>query len=119
MKQVPNETLNKIDTRFTSTERYLQYLEQAITKAISWTAFETNNESLWSRVRMEITDFLTSEWRIGHMQGTSPEQAFFARCDRTTMTQNDIDQGILICVIGVALVKPAEFSIIKVTQRTK
>lgn len=118
MKRVPNETLNKIDTRFSSTERYLQYLEQAIIKTISWAVFETNNESLWQKIRGQISEFLTSEWRSGHLQGTTSDEAFFVRCDRTTMTQNDIDQGILICVVGISLVKPAEFSIVKIAQRT-
>lgn len=117
MKRVPNETLNKIDTRFTSTERYLQYLEQAITKTISWAVFETNNESLWQKIRGQISEFLTSEWRSGHLQGTTSDEAFFVRSDRTCMTQADINKGRLICLIGVAVRKPAEFSTCKITQQ--
>ena len=61
-----------------------------------------------------ITNFLTVVWRNGALEGTSPEEAFFVRCDRTTMTQTDIDNGRLIVAIGVAPVKPAEFVIVRI-----
>jgi len=60
--------------------------------------------------------FLTTVWRNGALMGTKAEEAFFVKCDRTTMTQDDIDNGRLICIIGIAPVKPAEFVIFRITQ---
>jgi hypothetical protein len=80
--------------------------------------FEPNDDALWARVRSTVTDFLTTEWRSGKLQGATAEQAFFVRCDQTTMTQNDLDNGRLIMVIGVAPVKPAEFVIFNIGQWT-
>ena len=72
----------------------------------------------WARVRQTITNFLTTVWRNGALQGTTADEAFFVACDRTTMTQDDIDNGRLICVIGIAPVKPAEFVIFRIQQKT-
>ena len=63
-----------------------------------------------------IEDFLLVQWKSGALMGTKPEQAYFVRCDRTTMTQADIDNGRLICIIGIAPVKPAEFVIFQIGQ---
>ena len=70
------------------------------------------------RVIRSVSDFLTGLWRDGMLQGQTKEQAFFVRCDRTTMTQADIDNGRLIMVIGIAPVKPAEFVIFRIGQWT-
>ena len=78
--------------------------------------FEPNDERLWARVNQTITQFLVTEWRNGALMGTKPSEAFFVKVDRTTMTQNDIDNGRLICIIGLAVVKPAEFVIFRLTQ---
>jgi phage tail sheath protein FI len=76
--------------------------------------FELNAEPVWARVKRTITNFLTTAWRNGALEGTKPEEAFFVKCDATTMTQDDIDNGRLIVVIGVAPVRPAEFVIIRI-----
>jgi len=55
---------------------------------------------LWANIRGTIGDFLYNEWKNGALLGTKPEEAFFVRCDRTTMTQNDLDNGRLVCLIG-------------------
>jgi len=70
--------------------------------------FEPNGPRLWANIRQTVEDFLLVLWRDGALLGDKPEQAYFVRCDRTTMTQNDLDNGRLICLIGVAPVKPAE-----------
>ena len=80
--------------------------------------FEPNDEPLWARVRQTITNFLTTVWRSGALQGGKPDEAFFVKCDRSTMTQDDIDNGRLICLIGIAPVKPAEFVIFRIQQKT-
>jgi uncharacterized protein len=69
-------------------------------------------------VREEVEEFLRVQWLNGALLGTKPEEAYFVRCDRTTMTQNDLDNGRLICLVGVAPTKPAEFVIFRVGQWT-
>ena len=104
--------------KYLSVRRYFAYLEHSIDRGTQWAVFENNNEALWANVRRTIEDFLFNEWRNGALMGTKPEQAFFVRCDRSTMTQNDLDNGRLVCLIGVAVVKPAEFVIFRIGQWT-
>ena len=87
-----------------------------IDEGTQWVVFEPNNEKLWGRVIATVTAFLTRVWRDGALMGTKPEEAFFVKCDRTTMTQDDIDNGRLICIIGGAPVKPAEFVMFRIAQ---
>jgi len=98
--------------------RYIAYLMRSIRNGIEWAVFEPNTEALWAEVRSTITEFLIQEWRSGALVGAKPEEAFFVKCDRTTMTQDDIDNGRLICLIGVAPVHPAEFVIFRIGQWT-
>jgi phage tail sheath protein FI len=103
---------------YVNVRRLFIYLEHSIDKGTQWAVFEPNNERLWANVRNTIEDFLLVVWRTGALLGAKPEQAFFVRCDRTTMTQNDLDNGRLICLIGVAQTKPAEFVIFRIGQWT-
>jgi phage tail sheath protein FI len=103
---------------YVNVRRYLVYLEHSIDNGTQWAVFENNGPSLWARVTDSIESFLTSEFAEGNLLGTSPSNAFFVRCDRTTMTQNDLDNGRLICIIGVCLLKPAEFVIFRIGQIT-
>jgi phage tail sheath protein FI len=80
--------------------------------------FEPNAEPLWDRVRRSIESFLITVWRNGALMGVRQEEAFYVKCDRSTMTQDDIDNGRLICYIGIAPVKPAEFVIFRIHQWT-
>lgn len=102
--------------KYVNVRRLFLYLEESIDEGTQWVVFEPNNEKLWGRVKATITEFLTRAWRDGALIGTKAEEAFFVKCDRTTMTQDDIDNGRLICVIGVAPVKPAEFVIFRIAQ---
>ncbi len=102
--------------KYVNVRRTLIFLEASIYEGIRWAVFEPNDERLWVRVSEAIGDFLTTQWQSGALMGATPDKAFFVRCDRTTMTQDDIDNGRLICVIGVAPVKPAEFVIIRIGQ---
>jgi len=104
--------------KYVNVRRFITYLERSIDMGTQWTVFEPNTEHLWANVRQEISDFLVDIWRAGALQGNKPEQAFFVKCDRTTMTQDDIDNGRLICLVGVAVVKPAEFIIFRIGQWT-
>ncbi len=100
--------------KYVNVRRLLIYLEQSIERGLQWVVFEPNDAALWMAVRNSIENFLVGFWRAGGLQGTKPEEAFFVKCDRDTITQDDIDNGRLICVIGVAPVKPAEFVIIRI-----
>jgi phage tail sheath protein FI len=102
------------DYKYVPVRRLLLFIEKSIDRNMNWVVFEPNAEPLWTRVRLSITSFLTTVWRNGALEGVTADQAFFVNCDRTTMTQADIDNGRLICVVGVAAVKPAEFVIIRI-----
>jgi uncharacterized protein len=104
--------------KYISVRRYFAYLEHSIDRGTQWVVFENNGPQLWDNVRRTIEDFLLNEWKMGALLGDKPEQAYFVRCDRSTMTQNDLDNGRLICLIGVAVVKPAEFVIFRIGQWT-
>jgi phage tail sheath protein FI len=102
--------------KYINVRRLFLFLEESIDEGTQWVVFEPNDEKLWARVRQTITQFLTRVWKDGALMGTTPEEAFFVKCDRTTMTQDDIDNGRLIVLIGVAPVKPAEFVIFRIAQ---
>src|SRR5687768_12450618 len=104
--------------KYVSDRRYFNYLESSIDRGTQWAVFEPNGERLWANVRQTISDFLYNEWRNGALLGTTTDEAFFVRCDRSTMTQNDLDNGRLVCLIGVAIIKPAEFVIFRIGQKT-
>jgi hypothetical protein len=104
--------------KYVNIRRLFIFIEGSIERGLQWVVFEPNNEPLWIKARQSIEDFLFRLWRDGALVGTKPEQAFFVRCDRSTMTQNDLDNGRLICLIGVAAVKPAEFVILRIGWKT-
>ncbi len=104
--------------KYLNVRRLFLYIEGSIEQATQWVVFEPNNERLWARVKQSITQFLTTVWRDGALMGMTPDEAFFVKCDRTTMTQDDIDNGRLIVMIGIAPVKPAEFVIFRIAQWT-
>jgi uncharacterized protein len=103
---------------YINVRRLFIYLEHSIDKGTQWAVFEPNNQRLWANIRHTIEDFLRVTWKTGALMGTKPEEAYFVRCDRTTMTQNDLDNGRLIVLIGVAPTKPAEFVIFRIGQWT-
>lgn len=111
-------TSPKTTWRYVNVRRLFLYLEESIDEGTQWAVFEPNDETLWARVVQSVSNFLAGEWRNGALMGTTPEEAFYVRCDRTTMTQTDIDLGKLIVEVGVAPVKPAEFVIFRITQWT-
>jgi phage tail sheath protein FI len=102
------------DWKYVNVRRLLIFIEASIDRGLQWVVFEPNSEPLWARVQRTVANFLTVVWRDGALEGTKPEEAFFVRCDRTTMTQTDIDNGRLIVQVGVAPVKPAEFVIVRI-----
>ena len=104
--------------KYVNVRRYFAYLERTIEKGTQWAVFEPNGDQLWANVRRTVEDFLLNEWQSGALLGSKPEQAYFVRCDRSTMSQNDLDNGRLICQVGVAPIKPAEFVVFRVGQWT-
>lgn len=98
---------------------YVARLERSLEKATQFATSQPNGEDLWARVRHTIENSLLKEWKSGALVGDKSEQAYFVHCDRTTMTQDDIDNGRLVCEIGVAPLKPAEFVIIRIGQWTR
>jgi|HigsolmetaAR203D_1030402.scaffolds.fasta_scaffold03668_5 hypothetical protein len=104
--------------KYINVRRLFIFIEESIKAGTNWVVFEPNDERLWSRVHRTIDAFLTRVWRSGALQGSTPAEAFFIDISRNTMTQDDIDNGRLICVIGIAPVKPAEFVIFRITQKT-
>jgi phage tail sheath protein FI len=106
------------DWKYINVRRLFIFVEESIEEGTQWVVFEPNDEPTWARVRRSVTNFLYNIWRDGALQGQIPGEAFFVRCDRTTMTQTDIDNGKLIMEIGIAPVKPAEFVIFRIGQWT-
>ena len=103
---------------YINVRRLFIYLEHSIDRGTQWAVFEPNNEELWLKIRLTIEGFLYDVWRSGALLGARPEDAYFVRCDRSTMSQSDLDNGRLICLIGVAPTKPAEFVIFRIGQWT-
>jgi phage tail sheath protein FI len=104
--------------KYVNLRRYFAFLEHSVDRGTQWAVFEPNGEALWANVRRTIEDFLFDQWQNGALLGDKPEKAFFVRCDRSTMTQNDLDNGRLVCLIGVAPLRPAEFVIFRIGQWT-
>jgi phage tail sheath protein FI len=104
--------------KYVNVRRLFLFVEESIEEGSQWVVFEPNDEPLWAQVRRAISNFLVRVWKSGALMGVTQEEAFFVKCDRTTMTQDDIDNGRLVCYIGIAPVKPAEFVIFRFSQKT-
>ncbi|MEV4052784.1 phage tail sheath C-terminal domain-containing protein [Amycolatopsis sp. NPDC049688] len=105
--------------KYVNVRRLFLFLEESIDKGTRWVVFEPNDEALWALVRQTVSNFLTTVWRSGALAGTTAAEAFFVACDRTTMTEDDLANGRLVCVIGVAPVFPAEFVIFRIQQKAR
>ena len=105
--------------KYVNVRRLFLFLEESIDKGTQWVVFEPNGEPLWALVRQTVANFLGTVWRTGALAGTTPDEAFFVACDRTTMTEEDLENGRLVCVVGVAPVFPAEFVIFRIHQQTR
>lgn len=104
--------------KYVNIRRLFIFIEESIKANTNWAVFEPNDQALWTRVQRTISVFLNNMWRNGSLAGGSADEAFFVNIGRNTMSQDDIDNGRLVCVIGVAPVKPAEFVIFRITQNT-
>ena len=104
--------------KYLNVRRYFNYLERSIDEGTRWVVFEPNGPALWDTVRRTVEGFLLTEWKGGSLAGRKPEEGFYVRCDESTMTFDDLDQGRLICLVGVAALRPAEFVIFRFSQWT-
>jgi phage tail sheath protein FI len=106
------------DYKYVSVRRLAIYIESSLEDGLQWTVFEPNNEALWTAIRLAVSDFMLQLWTRGALQGSLPQQSFFVKCDATTTTQNDIDNGRVNIVIGFAPIQPAEFVIVSIAALT-
>jgi hypothetical protein len=104
--------------RYINVRRVFNYVKKSLEQGTQWVVFEPNDESLWARVRRDITAFLTRLWGTGALFGATADEAFYVKCDRETNPPEIIDAGMMVCEIGIAPVKPAEFVIFHIRQIT-
>jgi hypothetical protein len=102
--------------RYLNVRRLFNFLEESILNGTQWVVFEPNDDALWARIRRTVSDFLVNQWRAGALFGLTPDEAFFVKCDRETNPASGIDAGEVVCQIGVAPVKPAEFVVFRLSQ---
>lgn len=109
-------TTSDSDWRYLNVRRLFNFVEHSLDRGTQWVVFEPNDHRLWARLGQSVSGFLNLVWKDGALMGRTPEEAFFVKVDETTMTQDDIDAGRLVMLIGIAPVKPAEFVIIRIGQ---
>jgi phage tail sheath protein FI len=102
--------------KYVNVRRLFNYLEESILEGTQWTVFEPNDPALWAKMRRTISSFLTNEWRKGALFGVTPDQSYFVKCDAETNPPEIVDLGQVVCEIGVAPVKPAEFVVFRLAQ---
>ena len=102
--------------RYINIRRLFNYLEESILEGTEWAVFEPNDHELWAKIRRTIAAFLVNEWRKGALFGLTPDQAFYVKCDDETNPAESIDAGMVVCEVGIAPVKPAEFVIFRLSQ---
>ncbi|MFB8238133.1 phage tail sheath family protein [Kitasatospora purpeofusca] len=104
------------DWRYLNVRRLVSYLSDSIHQSSTWAVFEPNDERLWATLRHSVTSFLTDQWRQGALMGRTPDEAFYVICDGTNNTTETLADGTVVCDIGVAPVRPAEFVHFTITQ---
>jgi hypothetical protein len=104
--------------RYLSVRRLFNYISESIVEGTQWAVFEPNDDRLWMRLRISTANFLTRVWRDGALFGATPEQAFFVKCDAETNPPDVIEAGQVVIEVGIAPVKPAEFVIFRISQKT-
>ena len=127
IRSIPGEGIRIWGARTASTNSAFKYVNirrlfifvmESIKASTNWVVFEPNDSTLWQRVSLTITSFLDGLWRTGMLSGGSPGEAYFVEIGPSTMTLDDIRNGRLICNIGIAPSRPAEFVIFRLTQHT-
>lgn len=103
--------------KYVPVRRMSMFLRTSIYNGIQWAVFEPNDEPLWASLRLNIGAFMNTLFRRGAFQGATPSQAYFVKCDGETTRQEDIDLGIVNVLVGFAPLKPAEFVVVKISQK--
>ena len=103
--------------RYINVRRLFCMVEQALQNGTNWVVFEPNTRDLWKKITRNITAFLLNIWRSGALFGDSPEEAFYVRCDDELNPPESVDAGYVVCEIGLAPAKPAEFVVFRVSQK--
>ena len=104
------------DVKYINVRRLLNFIEESIDEGTQWVVFEPNAPNLWAKITRNVTAFLTNVWRSGALFGNTPEEAFYVKCDEETNPPDVRDLGQVVTEIGVAIVKPAEFVIFRISQ---
>ncbi|KXU84625.1 phage tail protein [Caballeronia megalochromosomata] len=104
--------------KYLPVRRLAYYIEESLYRGTQWVVFEPNDEPLWAQIRMNIRDFMQTLFRQGAFQGTSPDDAYFVKCNSETTTQTDIDNGVVNIIVGFRPLEPAEFVVIQIQQIT-
>jgi len=102
--------------KYIPVRRLALYIEESLYIGLKWVVFEPNDEPLWAQIRLNVGAFMHNLFIQGAFQGTTPQKAYFVKCDKETTTQYDVDRGVVNIVVGFAPLKPAEFVIIKIQQ---
>ena len=102
--------------KYLSIRRLALYIEESLYRGTQWVVFQKNDEPLWAMIRLNIGAFMQGLFRQGAFQGQTPQESYFVKCDSSTTTQSDIDQGVVNVIVGFAPLKPAEFVVIKLQQ---
>jgi hypothetical protein len=109
---------NSNEWRYVNVRRFFSMVEESVKKSTYWAVFESNDANTWVKVRGMIESYLTQKWREGALAGATPKDAFFVRCGLgTTMNAQDILEGRMNVEIGMAVVRPAEFIILKFSHK--
>lgn len=106
------------DLKYINVRRTLLFLRKSIDQDTQWVVFEPNTPALWQKITRNVTAFLTNVWRSGALFGTTPEEAFYVKCDRETNPPEIREAGCVVTEIGVAIARPAEFVVFQISQFT-
>jgi len=111
---------NDLEWRYVPVRRLAMMVKTSLQQSTEWVAFEPNNAATWVRLRGMVENYLTLKWRDGALMGSKPEEAFFVRCGlHETMTELDVQAGRVIVQLGLATVRPAEFTVLRFSCQTQ
>ena len=112
------DTRADAEWKYVNVRRLMLFIEESVNRGLGWAVFEPNAEPLWAQIRLAVSSFMNQLWRSGAFVGSSSKEAYFVRCDRETTTQADIKSGVVNVLVGFAPLKPAEFVIFRIGQKT-
>lgn len=102
--------------KYVPVRRLALHVEESLQRGLQWVVFEPNDESLWQQIRLSASSYLHTLFRQGAFQGSTPREAYFVKCDSETTTDEDVANGVVNVLVGIAPVRPAEFVVVKIQQ---